>query len=390
MAREMGIANRHFIEAHYSAKKMAYDALSVYESVLRKKSSSKVIICGYYGYGNIGDEATLCQTVKKLKRQNISDITVLSKTPKKTAKALGIKAIYRYNIFFIIDAMRRADAFLLGGGNLLQNQTSNRSLYYYVSVLLLAKRMGARCFYFSSGIGELHGRRATEITKKALSLCEKITVRTESDKKTVKSLLKKANAFTVSDAVFLYEGGDFSYLELRYSFLRGKKYAVFSLREPRKGRKRWAEELSDAISRLYEEEKILPIFIPFHKKKDERITKEIIKRANCGIVVDALSSDEVVYLLKGATFSSGMRMHLMIFSLLAETPHLLLSYDKKCKDMLLHLKNKADELNLSGNFLKIAENGYFNGFSTILNERYDKRDFQALCEYMRKRQINFF
>lgn len=391
MAKDIGDLNRAFIEKRYSADKMANDALSLYNSVIKSKGSPSVIICGYYGYGNIGDEATLYQTVKRLRSQNITDITVLSRTPKKSARDFCVKSVYRYNLFKIIKKLQNADVFMLGGGNLLQNQTSNRSLYYYGALLRLAKRFGAKCFYYSSGIGELSGKREIEFTKNTLSLCEKITARTESDRKGIKEMSKKANVFTSPDAVFSYDEEDFSYLRLKYEFLRKQRYAVFAIREPIKERKNHVKALASDIARLHSEKSVLPIFVPFHRKKDERIAKEIIKKAGCGIIINPISLDEIIYLLRGAEFSSGMRMHLMVFSVIANTPFLSLSYDKKCADMYLYLKSKADELKIPSNFLKKAENhGYYNNFVTFLKESYNKDDMRTLCEHLRKSQINFF
>ena len=383
----LGKRNRDFIERYYSLDKMAEDAISVYKSVLKFKNSPKVIICGYYGYGNIGDEATLEETVKELRRERISDITVLSKSPKSTSKKLGVKALYRYNFFKIKRSMKNCDIFMLGGGNLLQNQTSNRSLLYYGKLLKLAKKHNAKCYCYSCGIGELHGEKWISFVKKVLLCCESVIVRTENDAKAIYDISKEIPVKASCDIVFLRENDDYNYLKPKFSHLENKKYALFALREPRKERKKFINKFSLSIKMLYEKQNIYPVFITMHNIKDKRITKAVIKATGHGATEAVSSASEILYLLKGAEFACGMRMHFMILSLIAEVPFVSISYDTKCSyvyEELLKYNKSCTALE------QISNLDFEDAFLKILNETGKKHlNTENICKYMQKERGKF-
>ena len=100
----------------------------------------KVLLSGYYGFGNVGDESVLQAIIQGLRDGNPDiKITVLSATPKITKELNGVNAIHRNNWLKIITRMLKTNVFISGGGTLFQNVTSTRSLYYYLSLILLAK-----------------------------------------------------------------------------------------------------------------------------------------------------------------------------------------------------------------------------------------------------------
>ncbi len=113
---------------------------------------AKVLICGYYGFGNLGDEALLSGLLSGLKDQH--DITVLSGNPDATENLHEVKAVHRYKSLF--SAILNCDAVISGGGGLLQNKTSNRSLFYYLAVLRIAKLFKKKTFVFGQSIGPLN------------------------------------------------------------------------------------------------------------------------------------------------------------------------------------------------------------------------------------------
>ena len=104
---------------------------------------SKILISGYYGFSNAGDEAMLTAIIEALRaeRQDV-EITVMSGKPEITAEKHGVNSIHRFNPLQIFKAMLSADLLLSGGGSLLQDVTSKRSILYYLSILLMAKLLG--------------------------------------------------------------------------------------------------------------------------------------------------------------------------------------------------------------------------------------------------------
>ena len=98
--------------------------------------SDKIVISGYYGFSNAGDEAMLSSLIASLKRTSPQvEITVISGNPARTRRNHGVYAVHRFNPYAVIRAIKHCTMVISGGGSLLQNVTSSRSLYYYLSLI---------------------------------------------------------------------------------------------------------------------------------------------------------------------------------------------------------------------------------------------------------------
>jgi len=112
---QMGKENRRYIMAHYGEARMVGDALKVYERICKRQ----VVLCGYYGFHNVGDDLLLRAYQEALPRKGYARVFVLS------ARRCSLRALC---------ALRRGYDLILGGGNLLQDGTSARSLRFYLSM----------------------------------------------------------------------------------------------------------------------------------------------------------------------------------------------------------------------------------------------------------------
>lgn len=111
----------------------------------------KLLISGYYGYGNLGDEALLAGLLSGLSARH--QVTVLSGNPAATQTLHGVQAVHRYK--GLLGALLKTDAVVSGGGGLLQDKTSSRSLRYYLGVIRLARVLGKRVVVYGQSIGPL-------------------------------------------------------------------------------------------------------------------------------------------------------------------------------------------------------------------------------------------
>jgi polysaccharide pyruvyl transferase CsaB len=129
----------------------------------------RVLISGYYGYGNLGDEALLAGIVAGLKDYGHS-VTVLSGNPKYTQHLHNVNAVSRYKGLPL--ALFQHDAVISGGGGLLQDKSSARSLHYYLGVLKLAKVLGKKAIVYGQSVGPLSegGKQAVAKTLKGVSV----------------------------------------------------------------------------------------------------------------------------------------------------------------------------------------------------------------------------
>ncbi len=154
---------------------------------------ARVLLSGYYGFGNLGDEALLEVIVERMRRRFPSaQLEVLSATPQATAAGHGVASTPRWNWRAIRAAIARADVVLSGGGGLLQNATSLRSLLYYAGILREAIRARRKTMVFAQSVGPLDfwGRLVVRQFCKGL---DRATVRDEKSRRLLETL-RFANA----------------------------------------------------------------------------------------------------------------------------------------------------------------------------------------------------
>ncbi len=115
----------------------------------------RVMISGYYGFGNAGDEAILSGMLAALRRADPAvDVTVLSGSPEHTTRLHGIKAIDRQRYGQIWNALKsETELFISGGGGLLQDRTSRRSPLYYLGLIRMAQQARVPTYLYAQGVG---------------------------------------------------------------------------------------------------------------------------------------------------------------------------------------------------------------------------------------------
>ena len=129
----------------------------------------KAVLCGYYGMGNGGDEALLASLLQMLPA-SVEPI-VLSGDPAQTQSRYQVEAVPRKSILAVFSALRRADAFIWGGGSLMQDASSVLNPVYYGGLMLLAQMMGLKTVAWAQGIGPLDRSFSRWLTRRALAGC---------------------------------------------------------------------------------------------------------------------------------------------------------------------------------------------------------------------------
>ena len=148
--KEVTEFSRETVKLRYSVVKMADDADMVYKSILYKNKID-FLICGYYGYNNAGDEALLKSIIKNIRNLKPDvKIGVLVRKNTLYRDLKHIRKFNRFNPFSILKALSQSEVMLFGGGNLIQDATSTKSLLYYISLLKLAKFYGLKTMLYAT------------------------------------------------------------------------------------------------------------------------------------------------------------------------------------------------------------------------------------------------
>ncbi len=124
---------------------------------------NKVVLTGYYGCGNLGDEALQETVVAALVDAGIVPIVIAGRDRFRPGK--------------IVAAVRGTAGIVFGGGGLLQNATSSRSLYYYLGLIKLAHALRRPAFLIGQGIGPITGTFARVLIQRVLSRVDYLGVR---------------------------------------------------------------------------------------------------------------------------------------------------------------------------------------------------------------------
>ena len=151
--------------------------------------AKKILLAGYYGFGNLGDEILLETYLARLKPK--FQVSVL----------LPRKPVNRWSPWAVTRALAHTDMLLFGGGGILQDKTGFLSLAYYLSLILLARIFGKRVVLLGQGIGPLSAF-SLALTRAVLKLAEKITVRDNASLQ----LLKGLHASLTADSALLWDG----------------------------------------------------------------------------------------------------------------------------------------------------------------------------------------
>ncbi|HUA09889.1 MAG TPA: polysaccharide pyruvyl transferase CsaB [Candidatus Acidoferrales bacterium] len=296
----------------------------------------RVLLSGYYGFGNLGDEALLDVIVTQMRaRFPAAQIDVLSATPEATAQRYGVEATPRWSMRSVREAVARADVVLSGGGGLLQTATSARSVVYYAGILREAIRLRRKTMVFAQSIGplDLLGRIVVRSFCRGL---DRATVRDARSLKLLQSLLPQTPAEQTADPVFLYDL-PVEEIDLSSEGLGGDPYAIVSVRKI-SNLKDGQHAIARAVDRLASVHGVRVAFLPLGGASDAEVSTAIIRLCKSApMLLPECSLERAAAILRGARVVIGMRLHALILAARFAVPFLAIPYDPKvaalCDDL---------------------------------------------------------
>jgi len=307
---------------------------------------SDIIISGYYGLGNSGDEALLESIVKDLKSINPDiTITALSGDAMQTKKRYGIKTVNRFNLFSIINEFRSAKLLLSGGGTLIQDATSTKSLLYYLGIISLAKGMGLKTMLYANGMGPIKDKNVKKVHK-VLEKTDLITLRENVSLEEIdRCKITTPRVMVTADPAFnLVASSEERAQEIleEFSVMPGRKIVAVSVRESKNSPESFEKDFAKALDEIAQKG-YLPVFIPMQRKADLDISLRVAsKMTEDSRVIDCdLSVCDMLSIIGMCSAACGMRLHMLIFASVMNVPMAGIAYDPKIKGFMeyMHQKN---------------------------------------------------
>lgn len=345
----------------FSLNSMCNTQLGIYSRILELESlHSKpfiylglqkrfdVIISGYYGFENSGDDAILDAVINNLKQyKNDIKILVLSKKPQETKDIYSVDSVNRFNLFDIIWAMKNAKLFINGGGTLIQDNTSTRSLMYYLGTIWLAKKLGLKVMIYANGIGPINKRMNKKITQRIVSRVDVITLREELSKIELDNLhINKDRVIVTADpALTIQPIGDEEINQIFSSegiSLDGH-FVGFSIREWKGYEKNYSSMIAAVADMMIDKYGVKPVFIPMHYPGDVPISEDIVaKMKGKGYVTrKKYGVPQMFGIIKKMEIMVGMRLHSLIYAASLGIPAVGLVYDPKVEGFLQYFNQTS-------------------------------------------------
>ena len=280
----------------------------------------RVILCGYYGQDNAGDEALLVSLLQLLP-PNVEAIA-LSANPRVTTARYGIETCPNRDWGQIWQVMRSADGFIWGGGSLMQDVTSVTSPLYYAGLMWLAQRLGLNTIAWAQGIGPLRRSPLKWLTRQVLQGCNGISVRDQASAQLVQHWGLKA--LLAPDPVWLLQSRPS--LEIKTD----RPIVAVNLRPHALLTPERLQLITQALVDFQQQTQTHLRLIPFQQSQDLAPME--------AIAAQLPGHYELVYrddprdckgLFDGVKFTIGMRLHSLIMAAAEGNTCFALSYDPK-------------------------------------------------------------
>ncbi|MBS1710086.1 MAG: polysaccharide pyruvyl transferase CsaB [Armatimonadetes bacterium] len=322
----------------------------------------RLLLAGYFGSGNLGDDAIMMGFVEAL-RDKPYEMRVIAGSPERLMRNNGIVGVPKTDMGAIKNALEDCDALVFPGGSIFQDVTSTRSVMYYANLVDMAKKAGKKVILLGQGIGPLTHFLGKRFAVAAFNKADVIAVRDPASVATLKALGYKGTPRVTADMAFLLpkptmpaEGSSFGVANM--------KTVGVSCR-PVSGDKNIVKVFGDLVRLLYQANYV-PVMLPMDEVEDRKLLDEIAK-AHGGKVPElkGISTpkqmQERIMRMEGVI---GMRLHAGILAATVDVPAYMVSYDPKV-NAFANLMGFPAPLSVQG----VTAQRIFDGFQAFIKDR---------------------
>ena len=279
------------------------------------KKDFDVLLLGYYGFGNLGDELLCEASLRLLASCGVPKerTALLSASPNESEEKYGVRAFNRWSLREIRRACSASRSLLLGGGGLFQDSTSIRSCVYYYAAVRIARLLGLKVWAEGQSVGPLRRGLSRALTRGAFGSCCHAGVRDESSREILGSM--GIHAALSPDLV----------MSLSMPRSGGGDFMLFNARP---GYRALAERAAEYCSKLAEKSGRKILGVALSREDEEELaaleSAGFIKLSDCA---QAASKEDFSRAASRASGAVGMRLHFLILSALSGLPLAGCAYD---------------------------------------------------------------
>jgi len=347
LRKKLGEAVYEKARREFSVEATTGRQLAIYGEVLSREEKKRtgersgVVICGAYGMGNSGDDAILEAIVSEMRKiDEFMSITALSRMPKATRLKYGVDSAHMFDIFALNRIVRGTRLYLSGGGSLIQNVTSRRSLWYYLYTIYTAKKHGNAVMMYGCGIGPIVDKRDESAVRKILNGCvDVITLRESVSKAELEKMgVDRPKIIVSSDPAITLPCAPADRIDSEFEKFgldpKGN-YVCFVVRDW-DGLAQKAAAFAQAADFVFSELGMTPVFVTINNREDRGATDAVRARmeTETAVIDEAMDSPLAIGLLSRMKAVVSMRLHGLIFAASQGVPLVGVSYDPKVESFL--------------------------------------------------------
>jgi polysaccharide pyruvyl transferase CsaB len=348
--------------------------------------TKKIVISGYYGFRNSGDEAVLQSILLALEEEGAAaglhiEPVVLSINPELTSRMYGVRSVHRYKLGQVWSAIRASDGLISGGGSLLQDTTGWKTVPYYLAIIKMAQWAGKPTFIYSQGLGPIERKIFYRPIVSTLSKCAYVSVRDAESADLLRRMGYTKEAEVVPDPVMglplRSSGGTPGSGDVSRD---GRQPVIgISVRYWNKDRSE-LKGIAESLNRILSDREAELLFLPFHLPSDEEASREIIgqlegtARERAKLIEGIEHPQDMLQQVAECDLLIGMRLHSLIYAASQHVPMLGVSYDPKIDQFLhrLDLKSAASTESYDASLVAAEARRLLDGRSQWLEEKRER------------------
>lgn len=325
-------------------------------------TSQKLVISGYYGFRNSGDEAVLKSILTALEEESHrSNVTiepiVLSGDPESTTSMYGVRSVHRMKLKEVREAIKESDGLISGGGSLLQDATGLKSIPYYLGVIKLAQWLKKPTFIYAQGIGPVNRKIFNPMIRSVFKACNYVSVRDEQSAEYLRGLgLQWNQIHVVPDPVMGLPLPEAKVEEVSSVAVNAQGASIHtklpvigvSVRFWESDRKELTA-IAAGLKKLCSKKAVHLRFMPFHLPIDEQASRFVMemlgdlgnKGSEVSITKDLTDPQLMLQEVSNCDVVIGMRLHSLIYAASQYVPPVGISYDPKIDQFMLRLDSET-------------------------------------------------
>ena len=353
----------------------------------------KIIISGYYGFNNIGDEAILQKIINDIKDNIIgAHITVFSANPsyyREVFRVHSVNCSIFKNFYTLIKEIMNCDCFILGGGGMLSDwQKSGPFLWLTLPIISVLFRK--KLIIYCVGVNPFRTLYGKLLLRFVLNHTSLIIVRDIYSKYCLlNSIGQKKDIYVTVDTAITLQTAKTNFFK---NYLKSKLLSdKISLEKPKIGicpspffhipklwpnsldrYKRLKNDFCNLIKFLIDEFKANIFLIPISLNYDIPLIKDIHKLLDeksklFTYLVDTLRTPEdLMNVLSKMDLIIGMRFHSIVLSINLAIPFVGIIYGKKHKYLLKKINFLQNSIIISDGFHEKDSDMDFNKIKKII------------------------